>query len=53
MRMRLIQWVSFGLMALFGSLTTLSAFAQAADYPSKPIKIVVTFPPGGSADAII
>ena len=53
MRMRLIQWVSFGLVALFGSLTTLSAFAQAADYPSKPIKIVVTFPPGGSADAII
>jgi tripartite-type tricarboxylate transporter receptor subunit TctC len=53
MRMRLIQWVSFGLVALFGSLTTLSAFAQSADYPSKPIKIVVTFPPGGSADAII
>jgi tripartite-type tricarboxylate transporter receptor subunit TctC len=53
MRMRLIHWISFGLVALFGSLTTLSAFAQAADYPSKPIKIVVTFPPGGSADAII
>ena len=53
MRMRLIHWVSFGLMALLGSLTSLSAFAQAADYPSKPIKIVVTFPPGGSADAII
>jgi tripartite-type tricarboxylate transporter receptor subunit TctC len=53
MRMRLIHWVSFGLMALSGSMTSLSAFAQAADYPSKPIKIVVTFPPGGSADAII
>jgi tripartite-type tricarboxylate transporter receptor subunit TctC len=49
----LIHWISFGFVALFGSLTTLSAFAQAADYPSKPIKIVVTFPPGGSADAII
>ena len=53
MRMRLIHWMSFGLMALLGSLTCLSAVAQGADYPSKPIKIVVTFPPGGSADAII
>ncbi len=53
MHSRLIHWVSLGLMTLFGSMTSLSAVAQAADYPSKPIKIVVTFPPGGSADAII
>ena len=53
MQSRLIHWVSLGLMTLFGSMTSLSAVAQAADYPSKPIKIVVTFPPGGSADAII
>ena len=53
MRMRLIHWLTFGLMALSGSLTSLSAVAQGSDYPSKPIKIVVTFPPGGSSDAII
>ena len=53
MRRRLLYWVPFALLALFGSMTSLSVFAQAADYPSKPIKIVVTFPPGGSADAII
>ncbi len=53
MRTRLLDWMSFGLMALLGSLSTFPAAAQLADYPSKPIKMVVTFPPGGSSDAII
>lgn len=29
-----------------------AALAQA-DYPSKPIRVVVTFPPGGSTDAVL
>jgi len=29
------------------------AAAQTADYPSKPIRVVVTFPPGGSTDAVM
>ena len=40
--------LALGLLALL----PLTAQAQA-DYPSKPIRIVVTFPPGGSADAVV
>ena len=29
------------------------AQAQTADFPNKPIRVVVTFPPGGSADAVV
>jgi len=53
MRRRLLYFMPLGLMALLGLLSALPAAAQMADYPSKPIKIVVTFPPGGSSDAII
>jgi tripartite-type tricarboxylate transporter receptor subunit TctC len=36
------------LLALHGP-----ALAQDSAWPTKPIKVVVTFPPGGSADAIV
>jgi tripartite-type tricarboxylate transporter receptor subunit TctC len=29
------------------------AVAQSPDFPSRPIRVVVTFPPGGSTDAVI
>jgi tripartite-type tricarboxylate transporter receptor subunit TctC len=43
------------LLALSAGLSVLAAPAQAqnADYPNKPIHIVVTFPPGGSTDVVV
>ena len=38
-------------LALAGS-TTLPALAQSDKYPSRPITLVVPFPPGGSVDVM-
>jgi tripartite-type tricarboxylate transporter receptor subunit TctC len=41
--------------ALLAAGLTTAALAQtpAADFPKQPIRMVVTFPPGGSADAVV
>jgi len=44
------QWLCISVLAF---LTLSPAGAQPTDYPQKPIKVVVTFPPGGSSDAIV
>ena len=38
--------------AAFALTTTLSCGASADDYPSRPITIIVSFPPGASTDAV-
>ena len=40
-------------LSLLACLAFCPAEAQPTDYPQKPIKVVVTFPPGGSSDAIV
>jgi tripartite-type tricarboxylate transporter receptor subunit TctC len=53
MRNRLNQWIIFLTSVFLGSTISIATQAQSSDYPVKPIKIVVTFPPGGSSDAIV
>ncbi|MGQ2979378.1 MAG: Bug family tripartite tricarboxylate transporter substrate binding protein [Polaromonas sp.] len=42
-------------LALSAGLTLMAGpgQAQTADYPNKPIRMVVTFPPGGSTDVVV
>jgi tripartite-type tricarboxylate transporter receptor subunit TctC len=41
-----------GFLALAATCTALSAGAQADTYPSRPIKLIVPFPAGGSSDLL-
>ena len=44
------RWLAATLMALAAIVPATSASAQADAFPSKPIRLIVPFPPGGGAD---
>ena len=47
--MRISTALGLGLLA---SMLPLRALAQADDYPNRPLRMVLPFPPGGSTDRI-
>jgi len=48
---RFVQWLAFAAAAICG-FTTVVAWGQAT-YPTKPLRIIVPWPPGGGADVIM
>ncbi len=50
--MKRIAFIRAALVAAASTLALAPAWAQA-EYPTKPVRMVVTFPPGGSADAVV
>ena len=51
-RRQLVQQLIRATIALLLSICAASASAQT-DFPRQPIRLIVTFPPGGSADAVV
>ncbi|MDQ0572720.1 tripartite-type tricarboxylate transporter receptor subunit TctC [Variovorax paradoxus] len=50
---RLLALLLTAACALLAGTAHAQTQARAADFPNKPIRMVVTFPPGGSADGVV
>jgi tripartite-type tricarboxylate transporter receptor subunit TctC len=49
-KLKMKKWLSAALVCLSG--VSIAGFAQAQSWPTKPIKLIVPYPPGGGTDVI-
>jgi tripartite-type tricarboxylate transporter receptor subunit TctC len=46
------QWLAQALLLAGAAMAPFTASAQAASWPNKPVRIIVSFPPGGTSDIV-
>lgn len=52
MKVKIQRRAIVAVLGAVGVMNALPSFAQVADYPNRPVTLIVSYPPGGSSDLI-